>query len=129
MITIDKESRQRKRLPIELDFMTQKFKTENGLFTFPSPSLWTIEKNLFYLLRNSKVVQFDKKYKMKPSYLSYDEYKTVVLGNLLMRVNSIQCIEDFDLDTVVIPTLQSIVNITRDKIPKENVDEMTSINW
>jgi hypothetical protein len=39
MIKIDQEARQRKRLPIELDFMTDTFKTENNLFVFPSPSL------------------------------------------------------------------------------------------
>ena len=39
MITIDKEARQRIRLPIDLDCMTETFKTENDLFVFPSPSL------------------------------------------------------------------------------------------
>ena len=79
-------------------------------------------------MRNSKIEQFDKKYKMKPSYLSYDKYNTVVLENLLMRVNSVQCVEDFNLDTVIIPTFQAIVEITRDKYSKEKPENLNSIS-
>ena len=65
---------------------------------------------------------------MKPSYLSYDKYNTVVLENLLMRVNSVQCVEDFNLDTVIIPTFQAIVEITRDKYSKEKPENLNSIS-
>ena len=34
---------------------------------------------------------------MKPDYLSYDEYGTVQLAQLLMYVNGVSSLEDFDL--------------------------------
>ena len=68
LTTIDKESKQRRLLPIDADHMSPRYKTENGYFSFPSPSLWTLEKNLFYLLRNSKQIIFDRRYKMRPDY-------------------------------------------------------------
>ena len=128
MITIDQESKQRKRSPIDIDNMGQRYKTESEIYTFTSPSLWVMEKHLFYLLRNSKQVEFEQQYKMRPDYLSFDEYGTVILAQLLMYVNGIMCIEEFSLDTVVIPTFQSIIDITRDKFSKDfsNID---TVDW
>ena len=129
MITIDQESRQRSRLPTSLDSMAQRYKTDNGIYTFTSPSLWTIEKNIWFLLRNSVQKDFESKYKMKPDYLSFDEYGTVTLAFLLMYVNGVLTIEDFNLNTVIVPTYSAIVDICQDKFPEQDVDEMTSIVW
>jgi len=129
MITIDQESRQRSRLPTSLDFMAQRYTTDNDLYTFTSPSLWTIEKNIWFLLRNSEQKDFESKYKMKPDYLSFDEYGTVTLAFLLMYVNGVMSIEEFDLNTVIIPTYSAIVDICQDKFPVQDVDEMSSIVW
>ena len=49
MITIDKEAQQRKSSPLNIDAFRETYKTENGLFVFSSPALWTLDKNLFYL--------------------------------------------------------------------------------
>jgi len=128
-ITIDQESKQRKLLPIDIDKMADTYKTESGAFTFPSPELWTIEKNLFYLLRNSVQKQFEQKYLQRPDYLSFDEYGTVALAQLLMYVNNVLCIEDFNLDTVIIPSFQSVVEICQDKFPDKDADSLTEIGW
>lgn len=128
-ITIDIESRKRARQPYNLDNLTYKYKTANGLFIFPSPSLWVLEKNLFYLLKNSVVKEFKKEWTMRPSYMSYDEYGTVALENILMYVNGVQCIENFDLDSVIVPTFQAIVNICKDKISQKLIENFEVVNW
>ena len=129
MQTIDKESRQRSRLAVDINNMGDRYKTSNNIFTFPSPSLWTIEKNLFFLLRNSVQKHLERKYIMRPDYLSFDEYNTVSLAQLLMYVNSVYCLEDFDLDTVIVPTFQSVVDICRDKFPKKDIDNLIEVAW
>lgn len=128
-VKIDQESRQRSRLAIDINFMSEKLKTANGIFIFSSPTLWTIEKNLFYLLRNSEQKTFERQYEMKPSYLSFDEYGTVALADLLMYVNGVQCIEKFDLDMVIIPTFSSILEICKDKFSKTKVENLREVNW
>lgn len=128
-ITIDLESRQRRLLPIDIGYMGDTYKTTTEIFTFPSPSLWTIEKNLFYLLRNSVQKIFEQKYVMRPDYLSFDEYGTVALAQFLMYVNTVSCIENFDLDVVVVPTFQSIVDICRDKFPTKKSEDLTEVAW
>ena len=128
MITIDQESTRRIRSPIDFDKMGERYKTDSGIFTFTSPSLWTLEKNLFYLLRYSKEIKFDQKYKMRPDYLSYDEYGTVILAPLLMYVNNVVSVETFNLDNVIIPTYKAVMDLTLDKF-SQDLNEMSSIDW
>jgi len=129
MITIDHEAKQRARHPIEIDNMADRYKTSSGSFIFTAPTLWVIEKNLFHLLKNSSRKHFDPKYDMRPDYLSYDEYGTVTLNQLLMFVNGVYCLEDFSLQTVIVPTFQTIIEITQDKFTTKDVDKMSEVNW
>ena len=129
MITIDKESKMRSRISIDIDNFADRYKTFNNYFSFTSPNLSVIEKHLFYLLRNSKEILFDQKYKWRPDYLSYDEYGTVALKELLMYINGVQCIEEFDLSNVVIPDFSAIVNICRDKYSKKESDDLEEVDW
>lgn len=127
--TIDQETRQIIRSPFDISNMSRMYKTSNDLFIFQSPSLDTIENNLYFLLRNSKEIDFDRKYKFRPDYLSFDEYGTVILDQLLMYVNNIFSPEDFELSKVIIPTLEAIVTMLQDNFPDKDQDELTSIDW
>jgi len=127
---IDVEASQNIRLPIDLDHMRRRYRTDSDIFSFPSPEISTIDKYMFYLLRNSTQKQFEQKYIMRPDYLSFDEYGTVMLGQLLMIVNGVFCVEEFNLDKVVIPDFQSITYICQDKFdPNQDVDELIEVNW
>jgi hypothetical protein len=128
--TIDIESKQRIRSPIDLDFMGQRYQTENGIYTFTSPSLWAIEKNLFYLLKNSVEVDLESKYIRKPWLLSFDQYGTIQLEYLILYVNGIAIAEDFDISSVVLPTMSSIIAMCDDKFSKkDNVSSLEKIQW
>ena len=129
METIDTEAKLNARLPLNISYMSQKYVCNNNNYIINSPSLWVLEKNLFYLLRHSKEEQFKPKYKMKPSYLSYDSYGTVVLDYLLMYVNNISCIEDFDMDVVIIPEYYAIVELCKDRYKNENINDFKRLNW
>jgi hypothetical protein len=128
-ITIDRESKQRSNLAIDINFSGDRYKTDNGLFTFPAPTLATIDQYLYYLLTNAVEKKFDRQYLMRPDYLSFDEYGTVSLAQLLMYVNSVPSIEMFDLQTVVIPSLSAITEMLKDKFPKREVADLTEVDW
>jgi len=127
--TIDQEVKRFIRSPFSIERMADRYKTENDLFSFPSPTLKTIEKYLFFLLRNSEVKVMDSKYRYKPDYLSHAEYGTVILWQLIMYVNGVFAVEDFDLKDVVVPSLQSIIVMNQSNFPKKDVDELEAINW
>ena len=129
MITIDQESRQRSRLAIDINFSGNRYQTINKLFTFPSPSLDTIDQHLFYLLKNSEEKEFERQYVMRPDYLSYDEYGTVALAQMLMYVNTVQSAEGFDLQTVIIPSFSAVVEMLKDKFPIQDPNKLIEVNW
>jgi hypothetical protein len=128
-VTIDNEVRQVIRSPLDISKMSDRYKTANGIYSLPSPTLTTIEKNLYFLLRNSRSETFKSEYKFKPDYLSFDEYNTVILDQLLMYINNVKTVEEFDLQTVVIPTFDAIVSILADDFPEKEASELTVVDW
>jgi hypothetical protein len=127
--TIDQEAAIRELQAIDVNYAGDRYKTNNEIFVFPSPVLELYEQHLFYLLKNSEVKDLDRKYIMRPDYLSYDEYKTVNLAHLLMFVNSIRCIEDFNLLKVVVPTFQAVIEILKDKFSQKEIEDLLEVNW
>lgn len=127
--TIVKESIQRSNLAIDINFSGNRYKTTNGIYTFPAPTLETIDKYLYYLLKNSTQKKFERQYIMRPDYLSFDEYGTVALAQLLMYVNSVSCLEAFELDNVIIPSFSSIIEMLKDKFSKQETENLTEVNW
>jgi hypothetical protein len=127
--TIDTESRQREKVAVDINFSGNRYKTENGLYTFPAPELATIDKHLYFLLTHSTQKDFERKYIMRPDYLSYDEYQTVSLAPLLMYVNNVMSAEEFSMETVVVPTLSAIIDMLQDKFIQQPVDDLFEVNW
>ncbi len=130
MITIDSEARRRSLMSFDMDYMAQRYQTANSLMTFTSPSLWTIEKHLFYLLKHSVEVIMSPKYVRKPWLLAYDQYGYVNLEYLLMYVNNVFSAEEFDLPTVILPTINSIMRICSDNFSKtEPANTLEKVKW
>lgn len=128
--TIDQEAKQRLRLAIDINFLGDRYTTENGIYTFPSPTLETIDQHLYYLLKNSVQKPLERKYFMRPDYLSYDEYGTVQLAYLLMYVNGVRSIEDFQLlGDVVVPAFSAIIEMLKDKFSIKDVSDLQEVNW
>jgi len=128
-ITIDKESRQRVKLSVDINFYGNRYKTDNGLYTFPAPTLETIDKNLYYLSKHSILKDFDRQYLMRPDYMSFDQYGTVALAQLLMYVNGVFSLEQFSLDKIYIPSFASIIEILKDKFSIQKTADLTGVNW
>jgi len=129
-LDIETEARQNIRQPIDIDHMRDRYKTTSEIYSFPSPTLETVEKNMFFLLKNSEYKQFELKYIYRPDYLSFDEYGTVLLSQLLMFVNGVFTVEEFTLDKVIVPSFQAIVRACQDKYPIDrDIDELTEVAW
>jgi hypothetical protein len=128
-ILIDNEAIRQAKTALDIEKFGERYRTENNYFSFPDPNLDTIDKNLFYLLRNSEEMEFNSKYNYRPDYLSYDMYGTTSLWELLMYVNAIPSVEDFVLETVIVPSLSSIIYILQDRFPEQDADDLDTIAW
>jgi len=126
---ITTETVQNIQSPLDIEKFGPRWKTENNLFTFPDPNLLTLDKNLYYLLRYSEEVPFERQYSYRPDYLSYDYYGTTILWEMLLYVNNVFSIEDFVLDTVVIPTLDAVNFVIQDSFQIPDPEDLESIDW
>jgi len=129
MFTIDMEAKKNKLMPTSLDHMGASYRNVRGNVVFPSPLFWLLEKHLFFLKANSTKKIFELKYTMRPDYLSFDEYGTVILAPLLMYVNGIFCTEDFNMNEVIVPKISYISEILIDKFSELSPDDLEVVNW
>lgn len=113
--TIDQESKLLSSLSIDLDRFRRLYTTKDDDKTvfFVGPSLTIFERFRFTLVSNSKRLILEEKYYQRPDYLSYDQYGTVVLWPVILYVNDVLSIEEFVLDSVLVPSFDSITDITR----------------
>ena len=61
--------------------------------------------------------------------MAFDEYGTVGLAHLIMYVNTVPSIELFDLQIVIVPTFNAIIEMLKAKFPKQNPEDLVQVNW
>jgi len=94
-------------------------RAEGLVVTFASPHLEVLELNKFYLLSKSVKKILDQKYYYKPDYLSFKEYGTETLWYLLLFVNDIFSIEEFNKYEVYVPSYGAILELVKKDISED----------
>lgn len=113
------------------NFRSRYFDYENDsklYVSFPGFELTTLEKNICYLYDNCSIHEFKDRWYMRPDYTSYDFYNTVIYWPIILYINEIYCIEDFrDLEEVLIPSMSSILEISRDRVSKNDLINVNEV--
>jgi len=92
---------------------------------FPSGEIFSIENNKFRLLNNSKKIKFESRWSMRPDYVSFEFYDTVIYWHIILFINNILCIEEFkDLEYIYIPDYDDIMEVIRDRIPEDEIQPL-----
>jgi hypothetical protein len=87
---------------------------------FPDFEIFTYEINFFNLIYRSIPVTFKPRWDRRPDYASFDLYGTNIFWTLLLFLNQIHSIEDFtNLETIIYPPYNSIVDLVKDKISED----------
>lgn len=120
--TIDVEARKAAALVTDIDKQRRRYVTTQGdiRIQFVSPAIFNYERFYFHLLRNSVYQKLEEKYIYRPDYLSYDLYGTVTLWPLLLYINNVPTIEDFNIPKVFLPDYASILEVS--KVTQDIVD-------
>lgn len=84
-------------------------KTEK--ITFIDLNNYFLNENRFYLLANSDILEFKTRWKYRPNYLSYDIYGTQSFAPILLFINDVISVLDFDFDYVKAPRLSALKTI------------------
>lgn len=107
---------------------------ENGIeVKFPSFDVLTFDKNLFILLNASERVKFQNRWYMRPDYVSYDYYNSVIYWPLILYINNVYTIEEFvDFEYILVPPFEMIFQLFSDNkidkqvLPLQDNDDLTS---
>ena len=89
-----------------------------------APSFAIFDKYRFYILQNSKIEKMTTRYKYRPDYLSYDQYGTTNWWQLLLYINDIPTIQEFDRDKVLVPTRSCIGLLESESTSMRKVTEI-----
>jgi len=118
---IDDESSANVSSPSDIDNFRYRYvdidNDRNLSVIFPGFEISTLERNLYLLLSNSELVDWRQSWKFRPDYTSYDYYGTVTYWYIILYVNQIDSIEDFDgIRKVIIPSIRTVKNLASDRI-------------
>ena len=116
MERIDRDAATNANLATNIDKLREFLIETNGEISveFPSFSIFSLDINQFRLLSNSRRVSFDPKWSRRPDYASVEFYRTPIFWYLLLYINNIDNIESFiDLDTILVPSYSSVLEILR----------------
>jgi len=124
-ITIDVEARTAIRQIVDSDRYKNIYKKlENDItINFVSPIHQVYEDNRYYILKNSFIKPLDSKYYYRPDYLSYDEYDTTQLWELILFINGFSSIDSFRSEYIYLPTFGVITELAKfDKSQQDPID-------
>jgi hypothetical protein len=113
--TIDIEAKKLIKVVVDVDKFRRRYVKQDGntRAQFVSPEITTFEKFRFYLLKNSESKTLLQKYYYRPDYLSFDEYGTTLLWPLLLYINDIPLIEEFDKDQILVPDSSVVSDLAK----------------
>ena len=94
---------------------------------FISPSIVVWEKNRFYLLKHSSTKPLEPKHYYRPDYVSYNEYGSTIYWNMIMFINNIPTIEEFNKKNILIPSLDSIISISRSALANNAPEQIVPL--
>ena len=132
-VTIDKEANILTQLATDMDkfrryYSMKEEHTDETIFVkFIAPKIIAFEEYRFYLLQNSETKPLSPANYYRPDYVSYTEYGTINLWALLLFINDIPTIEDFDVENILVPTQKSILEISRNVLARNLVTELVPL--
>lgn len=120
-LTIDEESKQASLQTVDIDkhrirYQSRELDPETNtdvVIKFVSPSIYLYDKFQFYFLKNSVIKDLSPRNFFRPDYVSYEEYGTTILWTLILYINNIATIEEFNIPRIYIPTMESIYHVAK----------------
>jgi len=130
---IDVEAARNTKLISEIDNFRNRYididSTLGLTVIFPGFEITSVEKNLYLIYSDSTKVDFKSNWNMRPDYVSFEQYGTVIYWWLILNINRIDSIEDFvDLDEVIIPSFRSIQSLVAERISRSDFDKNEFVN-
>ena len=112
--TINEEALYNSQVFSDIDYYRRQYtlKSDDDIpVRFISPAIDAYEQYRYVLLKNSRVRRLTSKYYYRPDYVSYEEYGTTNYWAMLLFINDIPTIEQFDKLSIIVPTVGALNNV------------------
>ncbi len=121
MFRVENDAERNILLATDEDKFRRKYReiTDDITVTFASPHLSVLEMYKYFLLSQSEKRVLDQKYYYRPDYVSQKEYGTETLWYLILFVNDISCIEEFNKYEIYVPSYSSILQIAKKDVSSD----------
>jgi hypothetical protein len=133
VVKIDDEARKNVKIRTDCDnFRSRYMEQQDGVTVkFIAPLFTILEKNRFYLLKNSVKKILPSKFYRRPDYMSKKEYGTTTLWYVLMYINDIPCIEEFNRHEILVPNYMTVLELVRDIVGDDfiNLSDLTRTTY
>ncbi len=109
--TVNQEAKYSSQVFSDIDFYRRWYslKSDDEIpVRFVSPALDAYEQYRYVLLKNSRIRRLTSKYYYRPDYVSYEEYGTTNFWSMLLFINDIPTIEQFDKLSIIVPTIGAL---------------------
>jgi hypothetical protein len=100
---------------------------EEIFIQFVAPKLFLFEEHRFALLQNSETKELEPDFYYRPDYLSYEEYGTTNWWPMLLFINDIPTIEDFNVPNVKIPNKDMISRLIDSAASRKTLQEIVPL--
>ena len=103
---------------LDLDSLRYRYKQEDLSIgysvLYPGYQISSIDDNIFSLLVNASKEKFKTRWAMRPDYVSYDFYSSVVYWPFILIVNMKDSFEDFiGMDEIFVPRIRDILQVAK----------------
>lgn len=131
-ITTTRQATTLSKMFTDLDFYRRRYglvedNDENIVVRFVAPQICAFEEYRYVFLKNSVTKELKPNYFYRPDYVSYEEYGTTNLWSLLLFINDIATIEEFNREFIIVPTRSVIYDISLDVIRREPYKEIVPL--
>ena len=89
-----------------------------------------LERYRYMILAGSETIVMKPRWKLRPDYVSYDHYQTTSLDFLILYINNVFSIVDFNMEYVIVPNMAivtELISINMSEYPERNT--IKSINF
>jgi hypothetical protein len=131
--TINREANALSKLFSDLDryrrlySLKEKHIDETINVQFVSPRIQAFEDFRFTLLKESVIKPLSPKNYYRPDYVSFEEYGTTNFWSLLLFINDVPTIEDFDIEEIIVPTTLVLSRMSLDIAKRDLLSEIVPL--
>jgi hypothetical protein len=94
---------------------------------FVSPKFHIWEEYRFTLLKDAVRKPLESKDYYRPDYVAYNEYSNINFWALILFINDIPTIEDFNVESIIIPSYSCVRDVVQAVSDKQPVQEFVAL--